>query len=458
MVARGTRMALDTAVMQAVEKLDYRATVGDVASQAGIEISTAERGLLALASETGGNLQVSEAGEIAYQFPQNFRTVLRNKYWRLRAKELLSKIWETVFYLIRVSFGILLIVSLILIAIAILIIVTALLFSNRDGESNNNRRGGSGGLIMLPFRIFYFPDLLWFFSPNYNRGRYYSQSRSARPGRPQRQRSGDEDGMNFLEAVFSFLFGDGDPNVNLEEQRWQAIATVIRNNRGAVIAEQIAPYLDDLGEGYDREYENYMLPVLTRFNGRPQVSPDGEIVYHFPELQVTAAEQGTKSVASYLKEAKWEFSKASQGQLTMAAGLGALNFVLAIVLAALLQDQALVAELGGLVAFVDVLFPFLFAYGAAFLGVPLVRYFWLKGRNRTVEQRNEMRQNQAVLLNERAPRLQSKLAYAQQFANQTVVNRDNLAYTTEQDLLEQEADNSAKIDAEWQQRLEQSGQ
>jgi hypothetical protein len=451
-------MALDTAVMQAVEKLDYRATVGDVASQAGIEISTAERGLLALASETGGHLQVSDDGEIAYQFSQNFRTVLRNKYWRLRAQELLSKIWETVFYLIRVSFGILLIVSLILIAIAILIIVTALLFSNRDGENNNNRRGGSGGLIMLPFRIFYFPDLFWFFSPGYSRNRYYQQSRPARPGRPQRQRSGDDDDMNFLEAVFSFLFGDGNPNANLEEQRWQAIATVIRNNRGAVIAEQVAPYLDDLGSGYDREYENFMLPVLTRFNGRPQVSPDGEIVYHFPELQVTAAEQGTKPVASYLKEAKWQFSNASQGQLTMAAGLGALNFVLAIVLAALLQDQALVAELGGLVAFVNVLFPFLFAYGTAFLGVPLIRYFWLKGRNRKVEQRNEMRQEQAVALNQRTPQLQSKLAYAQQFANQTIVNRDNLAYTTEKDVLEQEADNSDKIDAEWQRRLEQSGQ
>jgi len=42
-------------------------------------------------------------------------------------------------------------------------------------------------------------------------------------------------------TIFSFLFGDGNPNANLEERRWQQIATVIRNNGGAVVAEQMLP-------------------------------------------------------------------------------------------------------------------------------------------------------------------------------------------------------------------------
>jgi len=46
----------------------------------------------------------------------------------------------------------------------------------------------------------------------------------------------------------------------------------------------------------------------------------------------------------------------------------------------------------------------------------------------------------------------SKIAYAHQFATETVINQD-LVYTTETDLLEQEANNSAQIDAEWQRRL-----
>jgi hypothetical protein len=74
---------------------------------------------------------------------------------------------------------------------------------------------------------------------------------------------GRQEEMNFLESIFSFLFGDGDPNADLEERRWQTIGTVIRNQGGAVAAEQIAPYLDDVGEGWAQEDEDYMLPVLN---------------------------------------------------------------------------------------------------------------------------------------------------------------------------------------------------
>jgi hypothetical protein len=31
-----------------------------------------------------------------------------------------------------------------------------------------------------------------------------------------------------------------------------------------------------------------VLPVLTRLNGRPEVTPDGHIVYVFPELMTSA--------------------------------------------------------------------------------------------------------------------------------------------------------------------------
>ena len=83
--------------MQAVESQGYRVTVGDVAARAGLDIKIAQQGLLALASETQAHLEVSEAGEIAYEFPKNFRGVLRNKYWQLRLQEVLAKVWEVVF-------------------------------------------------------------------------------------------------------------------------------------------------------------------------------------------------------------------------------------------------------------------------------------------------------------------------------------------------------------------------
>lgn len=428
-------MAPNPAIMQAVEKLDYRVTVGDVAQTAGLNIEMANQGLLALATDAGGHLQVADTGDIVYLFPRNFRNVLKNKYFKLQLQEWWNKVWKVLFYLIRISFGIVLILSIALIAISITIILTSM--SDRDDD----RGGGFGGGI----GFFYIPDLFWFFSPNYNTG-YRSHGR----GRPR-----EKSDLNFLEAVFSFLFGDGNPNTNLEERRWQEIATVIRNNNGAVVAEQITPYLDNLGENYQQQYEDYMLPVLTKFNGKPAVSPEGEIVYSFPELQVTARQNTKQSIPTFLREFSWKFSKATSSQVMLSAGLGAVNFIGALMLGGLLRDGTIAREIGGLVFFVQGIYGLLLAYGIGFLAIPLIRYFWIQWRNGKISDRNGQRQSRAKLIASADKKLQQKINYAHQFATNTVIDKDNLAYSTENDLIEQEVENSDKIDAEWRRRLEE---
>ena len=427
-------MAPNPTILRAVEQLGYHVTVGDVATQAGLNVAEANQGLLALASEAGGHLQVTDTGDIVYLFPKNTQAILRNKYLQLRLQEWWKKVWGVLFYLIRISFGIFLIVSIALITIAIITIITA---ANSDRDSGNGNRSShsSGGIS-----FFYFPDLFWYLSPNYDTR--------------QRQRRREKSDLNLFEAVFSFLFGDGNPNANLEERRWQEIATVIRNHRGAVVAEQIAPYLDNIGEGYAKEYEDYMLPVLTRFNGQPAVSPEGQIIYYFPELQVSAASKRRQSISEYLEELPWRFSAASSEQILLSAGLGVVNFVGALVLGNLLRNGTVAAQVGGLVAFVQGIYWLLLAYGTGFLGVPLVRYFWIKWRNKKIATRNRDRLGRARHIASADTSLQRKIAYTQQFAKEKVIGNQDLVYSTETDLLEQEVSRSAQIDAEWQKRLQ----
>lgn len=437
-------MIPNPSIMKAVEQLGYRVTTGDVAAQAGIDVNVAQQQLLALASDAGGHLQVAESGEIAFLFPQDFRSILRNKFLRLKLQEWWEKVWRVLFYLIRISFGILLIVSIVLIFVSIALILMAV-NSSRDGDDSGGSSEGGGGIVFVP-RVWFGPNWYWFLYWDYDD---YSSHRHQRVGTSQTHQ------YNFLEAVFSFLFGDGNPNANLEEWRWKTIATLIRNNQGAIIAEQVAPYLDDISR-QEEEYEDYMLPVLTRFNGYPKVSPEGEFVYHFPDLQMTATQYSPQPISSYLKEQLWKFSQASSGQLMLAAGLGVVNIVGAIILGSLLREGTIAQTLGGLVAFVEGIFPVLLVYGIGFLTVPLVRYLLMKWRNARIEVRNHHRQERVALLNQADNSVQQKLSYARQFAAETVITQKDLAYTTESDLIEQELEQTDKIDAEWQKRLNES--
>lgn len=398
-------------IAQAIEALNYRVTVGDVAAQAGLEINLTQSAVLALASDVGANLQVSESGDIAYLFPRNYRAILRNKYWQLRLQDLWSKVWFVLFYLIRISFGLFLALSIALIFLAIAIIVFT--YSN----SNDNNRNEDSRVNLSFFSWF---DFAWWFNPL---------------GRSHRN-SNDSDSMNFLEAIFSVLFGDGNPNGDIEEKQWQTIGQVIREHQGAIVAEQILPYLYLPPSGVD---EDFMIPVLSRFNGYPKVTTEGDIIYQFPELQTTAIQRESKSMASILRERLWNFSEANSGQVMLTIGLGAVNLIGALVLQSLLRGGAAL-QLGGVVAFVGSILWILLAYGIGFLAIPLGRYFWVQFENQKIQARNDRRMNDAIAVESPGSELQQKLQSSQTYRNQVILSQEKLEYTTEKDLLEQAFD------------------
>lgn len=48
--------------------------------------------------------------------------------------------------------------------------------------------------------------------------------------RTRRYQLAENKEMGFLESVFSFVFGDGDPNDNLDDLRYEQMANVIKAN------------------------------------------------------------------------------------------------------------------------------------------------------------------------------------------------------------------------------------
>lgn len=405
--------------MKAVDELGGRVTVGDVASRAGMKISQAETALQALATDSGGFLEVSTDGDVLYVFPKDYRSVLAAKSIRLKLEPLLGKLKAVADYLIRVTFGTTLLVSIMLVYSTLMVLLTS---SRSENDNRQGHRSYNSG-----FSIYISPaDLFWYLDPYYYRRRGFERG-----------------GLNFFESVFSFVFGDGDPNEGKEELRWKMIGEYIKSKGGVVCAEELAPFLDVPSLEESRDVESFMLPVLLRFDGEPDVDKQGNILYRFPSLQRTALRWSkptrTFDALEQFSEDPWEFSKANEMNRFLVIGLGAVNLIGVVILSSWLRDVTIVGRFGvGLVPFMAKILPILQVYTASFFAIPAIRWFFLQKNNADIVKKNVARGQWRELLQRPDLLLQKKLESTWNLAKQTVIGRDQIIYSTEKDLADQD--------------------
>ncbi|KAI4354429.1 hypothetical protein L6164_003290 [Bauhinia variegata] len=414
--------------VDAVDACGGRVTIGDVVSRAGLKLNEAQKALQALAADTNGFLEVSEEGDILYVYPKDYRSKLAAKSFKIKFEPFIDKAKATVEYLIRVSFGTALIASILIVYTTII----ALLSSRSDDD---NRGRGGGRSYNTGFTFFYNPvDLFWYWDPYYYR---------------RQRRQTDDDKMNFIELVFSFVFGDGDPNQGIEEERWKLIGQYIASNGGVVAAEELAPYLDVESTAGIKDDESYILPVLLRFDGQPEIDEEGNILYRFPPLQRTASSQRSKrreyvgrwsdwvgGIEKFFKEKTWHFSKTSTSERAMVIGLGGLNLFGVIILGTMLKDMTVAPS--SFIKLVADIFPLLQIYAGSFFAIPLFRWFFICQKNAKIEKRNRARQQCAKALELPDISLRQKLVSARDMAQKTVIGQDQIVYSTDKDLIEQD--------------------
>ena len=270
---------------------------------------------------------------------------------------------------------------------------------------------------------FYPGDIFWYLDPYYYR-------------RPYRLRAKDE--MNFFEAVFSFVFGDGDPNNDFERERWVLIGQTIAKNGGVVTAEQLAPFLDREVSA-ELSDESFVLPVLTRFQGSPEMDDSGNIFYRFPAAQVTALEKKQQnrlkrnsgsSTNGLAKEERWSFSLADPSQKFMSAALGVVNFVGVIWLSSLMTDPQVIYRNSELVQSVGGLLPALQVYAALFFAIPFLRNFRIGMKNKQIDQRNTLRLQSLLRLERPDEKLRRKLMEAKSKASRKFVSEADSIFSS----------------------------
>ncbi len=514
-----------TQVLEAINTLRFKVTPENVALSTSLPIATATQQLNIIAAETSAHLKVDSAGALLYEFAPGFERAYiydvtkqlftANGNFFLRVLRLLVRlaIGLTVAaikivlllanFLFRAMFGILLIGSIIAIVIGIFAAIASIF--DGDGPSLDIGDVGGGdlfsGLSNIDFGHFHFDyfaydmirlldwgyywsDPCYYHSYGYSYDYYYSpQANAARPltnGQSTRSDSGQNG--DFVTNCFSYLFGDGHPNADLKERFWHQIGLVIKRSHGVVVAEQIAPYAGD-----DSGTEDWMLPILVHFNGSPEVTDKGNILYVFPSFvrednlatqQLSLkphqnmgggdqlrdlyrshlkrqADQSWAGPAAntqnhlsrYLAERRWQFSLQGTDSSVKMASIALLNFIGSF------WFYTASASTKILVPFHHMSI-FMLAYATFLIAFPAARFFWQLCLNYSIDQRNEKRNAYARALSAPSSELKEKLNEASAHINTLLLApTPSIVYTTEEDALEQQFAATEQQHAENEQKL-----
>ncbi|KAL3643336.1 hypothetical protein CASFOL_014151 [Castilleja foliolosa] len=237
----------------------------------------------------------------------------------------------------------------------------------------------------------------------------------------------------FIDCIFSYVFGDGDPNQGIEEKRWKMIGLYIALNGCVVTAEEIAPpYLLD-SETKKMNDESYMLPVLNRFNGQPIVDESGNILYHFPSLHCTSlptwtsreyagrwVDRGIK-VDKFLEEQQWKFSKLDDKALDFVSGILRYNLFCVVLLGFAVEAELGSGSFYSLRSFIPSLITMYAIYAVSFNVISSIRWVLIKKRNAEIVKRNEARRELAKSLESPNLYLMQKLSSARAMAWMIVI-------------------------------------
>jgi len=478
-----------------IESKTESIVASDVATRAGVSISQARRDLTTLASLSQGDISVSSDGELIYEFPKDLNGVLSSNSAKYKLRQSFEKAWPSVFWGLRVSFGVALVASVALVFSAIVVLQSE---GGSSEERRDDRRGGGmrfGGGFWGPSPFDFF-----IYRPYGSYGYYGSSTDGVVK---------DPEDMGFLESVFSYVFGDGNPNAGLEEKRLSLAAQMIRNSKGAVTAEQLAPYCDapeisesDLSNTYVDE--SFVLPIVSQLDGEPQVTEDGDIIYVFPDLQLSAstskvlpqasqsamvlkraglppnassrdiqnllrmngissrgardkadlmelledaigsmtpeeeeeaAEEAALMDPSLLQEREYKFSLASGFNKFAAGALGIANLGGVLYLGNLLNQYNLLygARLPSFLGLAQTLYPALVAYAVLFNAIPLARNFRISQQNAQIQGRNKARRRWREIAKSGGEKVLRKLKAAAKYAtSRKILKGDDSLYDTKQ--------------------------
>ena len=354
----------DTTVMSALRGLRGRATLGDVVSATGMPDHEAETALKSLLETHRGHLEVSDSGDLLYQFDPKLISRDAEPFW--------TRFRRTAWSAFKVGFKVWTAVMLVVYFAIFVLILVAIMLRGSDDRGF----GGRGGFSLGDFFI-----LHWLLGGRgWNRGGlYYGHAHARRLPKDARP--------PFYKRVFAFIFGPDEPKPT-QLQKDRSVVQLIRARKGVLTSSELIEHTALSADDADEE----MGRLTGAYGGDPQVSDAGEVVYAFPELMKSAH---GKVRASEPKPAwmRLEYPKKLTGNSAGSNfGIGAMNGFNLMMASVLGLAPAFVVAAPGAPPLDPLIFYGLgvvpFTFSSLFFGIPIVRSLGLGRENRGRMRRN----------------------------------------------------------------------
>jgi hypothetical protein len=249
------------------------ATSADLVALTGLPNVQVETEIKAVSDEYGARLRVTDSGEILYSFPSG----MRSRYRGLGPS--LARGWKAFFKVAAkvaaLAFKAWIVVMLVgyfalFVVLAVLAILASIAASASSKDDRGGSRGGDGiGGLFLAGRLLDTIVRIWLYSELFKG----PEERAYRSERKRQKRP-------LHKAIYSFVFGDGDPDAGWETVEKKAFVAFAQANKGVVTKPELMA-LTGLGPA---EAEERINRYLYEFEGSPEVSEGGTIYYSFPAL------------------------------------------------------------------------------------------------------------------------------------------------------------------------------
>ena len=359
----------DADILASLRRLKGRGTVGDVAADSGLPNEAVRRSLKALLESHRGHLAVSDSGDLLYEFDP--RLIERG------SEPVLARASRAAGRLLRGAFKAWIVVMLVgYFVVFVALVIAALVASRRGGDSRGgwSRGGRHRGHFPMPNLWFWY--LIW--GPRWRVGRPYYGHRWERT-------LDEEDRVPFYKKVFAFVFGPDRPKPT-QSQIDRSSIRLIRARQGVITTADLVEHSAlPLPEA-----ESEMGRLLGAYEGEAAVSPDGELVYAFPELMTSArVERRVRAPnPAWLRlERPLDLTGNSAGANAAIAGMNGFTLVAGATAPWFIFPRL---GIGGPAAFVGlVLVPVVFS--VLFFGIPLLRMLSVARENRRRGARNVRR-------------------------------------------------------------------